>query len=113
MIASDAMLAQTTWQRIKGLLGQSVEEFNKGKGLWILPCEGVHTLGMSFPIDVVYLDKKGRALRLYHNLQPFRVGAISLRAHSVLELPAGVLAQTNTEIGDIIDFQPCTNSAVD
>ncbi len=64
---------------------------------------------MSFPIDVVYLDKFGRVLRLYHELQPFRVAAISLRTHSVLELPAGILAQTDTEVGDVIDFQPCTS----
>jgi uncharacterized protein len=109
IIASDAMLAQTIWQRTKGLLGRSLESFNEGKGLWILPCEGIHTLGMSYPIDVAYLDKSRRVLHLYHKLKPFRIGAISLGTHSVLELPAGTLSRTNTGIGDVLDFQPRMN----
>jgi uncharacterized membrane protein (UPF0127 family) len=111
-IASSVLLAKTTWQRMKGLLGHSAEEFKEGRGLWIAPCDGIHTIGMTFPIDVAYLDKNGRALLLYHGLKPFRIGAIKLDAHSVLELPAGALARTHTQVGDCLEFRACLGNSV-
>ncbi len=57
------------------------------------------------PIDVAYLDSKGKVLRLYHELPPYRIGAVKYKARSVLELPSGTLVQTNTQVGDIIEFQ--------
>lgn len=91
---------------MKGLIGRSLQDFSQGGGLWIVPCDGVHTIGMNFPIDVAYLDAQGRILRIYHHLAPFRLAALSLKAKSVLELPPGVLAQTDTDIGDVLEFNP-------
>jgi uncharacterized membrane protein (UPF0127 family) len=78
--------------------------FTEGRGLWIVPSEGIHTFGMRFPIDAAYLDAKGQVLRVYHGLRPWRLAAVTLRARSVLELPAGTLERTRTEAGDILDF---------
>jgi uncharacterized membrane protein (UPF0127 family) len=89
---------------MKGLLGQKAEAFTSGKGLWITPSQGVHTIGMKFPIDVVYLDKGHRVIHLSHSLPPFRIAAIRLRARSVIELPAGTLAQTQTSVGDVLEI---------
>ncbi len=90
---------------MKGLLGRRSSDFPQGRGLWISPSQGVHTIGMAFPIDVVYLDSAGRVLKLYHSLAPFRIAALILRTRSVLELPPDTLAQTRTEVGDVLEIR--------
>ena len=104
VLASEMELAETSWTRMKGLLGRKSEEFQSGKGLWIVPSQGVHTIGMSFPIDVAYLDGERRVIRVYHSLAPYRIAAIKLKARSVIELPAGTLAETRTEPGDVLEI---------
>ena len=91
---------------MKGLIGRSAEQFAAGKALWIIPSEGIHTFGMRFPIDAAYLDSQGRVIKVYHELAPYRLAAVDFKAGSVLELPPGILTQTHTEIGDILEFQP-------
>jgi uncharacterized membrane protein (UPF0127 family) len=69
------------------------------------PSQGIHTIGMSFAIDALYLDRNNRVVRMYQRLRPGRIAAVSLRARSILELPAGTLSRTQTEVGDVLDFQ--------
>lgn len=64
-----------------------------------MPCEGVHTWFMNFAIDVVFLNKKRQVIKMRKNMGKWRI-AMSLRAHSVLELPAGTLERTGTAKGD-------------
>jgi uncharacterized protein len=104
LVASELEVAETGWSRMKGLIGRSADSFMPGKGLWILPSEGVHTIGMAFPIDVAYLNSEGRIIHSYHRLVPNRIACIKFRAKSVLELPAGILASSQTEIGDLLFF---------
>ena len=104
VLASEVELADSSWTRMKGLLGQTSEDFPAGKGLWITPSQGVHTIGMKFPIDVVYLDKGHRVIHLSHSLPPFRIAAMKFKARSVIELPAGTLAQTQTSVGDVLEI---------
>jgi uncharacterized membrane protein (UPF0127 family) len=89
---------------MKGLIGRAAREFDPGNALWIVPSDGIHTFGMRFPIDAVYLDSRGRILKLYHRLRPFRIAALMPSAKSVLELPAGTLIRTHTEVGDVLEF---------
>jgi uncharacterized membrane protein (UPF0127 family) len=103
-LSSATEMAETVSQRMKGLIGRTAREFAPGNGLWIVPSNWIHTLGMSFPIDAAYLDSKGRIVKLYHGLAPFRIAAMKLKARSVLELPAGTLAKTHTKVGDILEF---------
>jgi len=105
LLASEAELAGSLTSRIRGLIGRSAGEFNCGKGMWIVPSQGIHTIGMAFPIDAAYLDRRGRILRTIHRLAPYRIGSWSFRTRSVLELPAGILARTGTEVGDVLDFE--------
>ncbi len=93
-------VADTSWTRMRGLLGR--QSLERGEGLWIRPSSGVHTLGMSFPIDVIGLDKKMRVIKLWHELVPQRVTALSWRMSSVLELPAGAIAESGVQLGDLI-----------
>jgi len=77
--------AETFRARAKGLLGAC--HLSASEALWLTPCRAVHTVGMRFAIDVVFLDVHGAILRVTHSLPPYRL-AYCLRAASVLELAA-------------------------
>ena len=102
VLADRADIADTSAKRRTGLLKHTGLE--PGEGLWIAPCEGVHTFGMKFPIDVLFLNKKKKILKARPDMVRGRI-AFSLLAHSVLELPAGTLAQTGTVAGDQLEFE--------
>jgi uncharacterized protein len=97
-------VADTFWSRFRGLMGRNVSSFRSGDGLWIIPCSGVHTCFMNFPIDVLYLDGNRRVVHIEERLKPWRVGRMNLRTHSVLELPANTARETGTTIGDQIEI---------
>src|SRR3954453_20446420 len=102
-LADFVRLAGDRRNRRKGLLGR--ECLGSGEGLWIVPCEAVHTFWMRFPIDLIYLDRKHRVVKTRSNVGPWRLSGC-LRAHSVLELAAGSIRGTQTIRGDrlSIDF---------
>jgi uncharacterized membrane protein (UPF0127 family) len=87
--------------RRKGLLGR--DGLGTGTGLWIVPCESVHTFFMRFPIDLVYLDRKNRVRKVRHAVGPWRISAC-FAAHSVIELPAGTVRESGTVKGDIVEL---------
>ncbi len=101
VLAEKTGVANTSAKRRQGLLKHS--SLPKGEALWIAPCEAVHSFWMKFPIDVVYLNKQKKVLKVRHNLVPWRLSACLL-AHSVLELPAGMAAETLTSKGDQLEF---------
>jgi uncharacterized protein len=90
-------VADTSAKRRKGLLGR--DSLPIGHALWIVPCESVHTYGMRFAIDVLYLDRRKRVRKLRKAMPPWRL-SLCWFAHSVLEFPAGVIEQTRTQQGD-------------
>ena len=100
-LASSMEVANSGSKRNKGLLGR--ESLSPGEGLWIIPCEAVHTFWMRFPIDLVYLDGKKQIAKLTHEVPPWRLSAC-FEAHSVLELPAGTIRNTQTQAGDALEF---------
>lgn len=101
LLATCMEVADSASTRNKGLLGR--ERLAPGEGLWIRPCEAVHTFWMRFPIDLVYLDRKKRICKLKTSVPAWRLSAC-LRAHSVIELPSGTIYQTLTQMGDILNF---------
>jgi hypothetical protein len=103
-LADDLRIADTHWSRLRGLVGASAAQFAKGKGLWILPCRGVHTLGMSFPIDVIYLSADRAVVYLERNLPPWRFAPIRWNARTVLEVPTTTIEATGTTLGDCIQI---------
>jgi len=103
-LATSLAFAHTHWTRLRGLLGLASDDFRNGAGLWIVPCHGIHTLGMGFPIDVVYLDREHRVVHVGHQIKPWRFAAIRRQASSVLELPCSVASETNTSVGDRIEI---------
>jgi uncharacterized protein len=104
-LATRVELADNPWTRLRGLIGRNVQRFPQGSGLWIVPCRGVHTWAMSFPIDLVYLTRDHLVLHLEHGLKPWRFAPIRIQAASVLELPENTLAATGTTIGDQLEFR--------
>jgi uncharacterized protein len=102
LLADRAQIADTSKTRKTGLLKH--DRLESGDGLWITPCEGVHTVGMKFPIDVLFLDKKRKVVKIRAGMQRWRMAAC-LRAHSVLELPSGTAQATKTAAGDQLEFE--------
>jgi uncharacterized membrane protein (UPF0127 family) len=103
-LATSLALADTHWTRLRGLVGASPGDFGNGCGLWIVPCRGVHTLAMRFPIDVVYLDRSQTVIYVEKGLQPWRFAPVRLQAASVLELPCRTVTGTGTALGDKIEI---------
>lgn len=102
LLADRAILANTSSTRRTGLLKH--DSLPEGEGLLITPCEGVHTFGMKFPIDVIYLSKKRVVLKIRPEMPRRRI-SFCLRAHSVLELPAGMAGKTSTAVGDQLEIE--------
>jgi uncharacterized membrane protein (UPF0127 family) len=71
-----------------------------GEGLLIRPCKGVHTFLMKFPIDVLFLDRENRVVKVVENLRPQRMTGLFFSSRSVLELPAGSLRASGTSAGN-------------
>jgi uncharacterized membrane protein (UPF0127 family) len=101
-LATSADVADTSEKRRTGLLKRV--KLDPGEGLWISPCESVHTFFMRFAIDLVYLDRKRLVRKVRHAVPPWRLSAC-FTAHSVLELPAGTIAETGTQPGDQVTFE--------
>src|SRR5271170_3374105 len=103
-LATALAVADTHWTRLRGLLGFGPDDFRNGCGLWILPCHGVHTLGMRFPLDVIYLDRTLTVIHIERDLRPWRFAPVRMQAASVLELPVRTADQTKTIVGDKIEI---------
>jgi uncharacterized membrane protein (UPF0127 family) len=101
-LADQCRFANTVIKRMVGLLSRS--HLDPGEGLLIDRCYGIHTIGMRFPIDVLFLDKELRVIRTVPALPPFRTCAVRHAVYA-LELPVGVIAQSATETGDQIQIQ--------
>ena len=102
-LARNAEIAGSGGKRTKGLLGR--KGLAPGEGMWIVPCEAVHTFGMQFPIDLVYLDRGLRIKKVRSSVSPWRLSAC-LSAHSILELPAGTIRLSQSQPGDLLEFSP-------
>ena len=102
VVADRVDIANNAATRNRGLLKHTGLE--NGEGLWIVPCEGVHTIGMKFPIDVVFLNKQKKIVKIRPAMPKWRL-SFCLRAHSVLELPAGYCQSIGTGVGDQLAFE--------
>jgi len=102
LLASDGRAALSLRARLRGLLGHP--PLQDGQGLWLAPCNWIHTLGMGFPIDVLYLGQEGQVLHAASEMRPNRIGPPIWRADSVVELPAGAIEHTGTRAGDWLEI---------
>src|SRR5574341_2431314 len=91
------------FSRMRGLLG--AKTFAAGEGLWISPCNSIHSFGMFIEFDALFLDARNRVVCSYSRFRRNRFSRIVWNARGVLELPAGTIERTGTEVGDEIEFR--------
>lgn len=103
VVASRAILARSFSSRLFGLLLRP--QLGPGEGLVIEPCSSVHTIGMRYTIDVLFVDPQGRVVGISEQLPPNRWYAGARRARQSIELPAGAIAASNTAIGDLLRIE--------
>lgn len=101
-VAERVGVAETRSSRRRGLLG--TDTLSPGEGLLIVPCRQVHTFGMRYPIDAVFLDGGGRVVRVIHRLGPRRLSPMVWRARAVLELTAGTAERLGIDVGDALEI---------
>jgi uncharacterized membrane protein (UPF0127 family) len=77
-----------------------------GEGLLLEPCRAVHMYWMRYPLDVAFLAADGEVVAIYHELQPSQTSDRHKDASMALELRAGTLAASGTQIGDRIELMP-------
>ena len=103
-VATEAAVADDYFRRLIGLLGKTSNWAKLGRGIWIVPSRGVHSIGMLFPIDLVFLSKDKKVVHVEEHFRPFRVSRVSLKATSVLELPVHTIYRSGTRVGDTLDI---------
>lgn len=89
--------------RLVGLL--RTDRLESGEGLWISPCNGIHSFGMRYEFDVLFLDSGMKVIGLYSRFRKNRISGVFWGARGVLELPEGTIETTGTEIGDEIEIR--------
>lgn len=108
-VATQATVADSYFPRLIGLLGKTKRWAQLGKGLWIVPSRGVHTIGMLFPIDLIFLSKQKEVVHIEEYVRPFRISRVLLRATSVLELPPHTIYRSRTQVGDRLEIARMSN----
>lgn len=97
-LALNVIRADTHFTRLKGLLGKL--RLNSDEGIWVSPSCGIHTIGLRFSIDLIYLDANFRVIEMIESFGSFRIGPLRMNCASVLELPTRTLFFSQTQIGD-------------
>jgi uncharacterized membrane protein (UPF0127 family) len=100
VLAGEALMADTPFSRMKGLLGK--RGLGPDEALILKPSNSIHTFFMRFPIDVLFVDKEGRLIKAISAMKPFRLTRLYYRAVLVVELGAGIIRSTATSGGDLI-----------
>ena len=101
-LGENIKVADSSLRRMVGLLGTS--HLEPQSGLLILPTQAVHTIGMKYPLDLVFADRNRRVVGVRKAVKPNRLSPVFWRAECVVELPAGVIDETKTEVGDQLSW---------
>jgi uncharacterized membrane protein (UPF0127 family) len=97
-LSLDVTAADTIFSRLRGLIGRL--KLRSDEGIWVVPSRGVHTLGLLFPLDLIYLDEHHRVIHLVEYFPSFRIAPLKTQAESVLELPTHTIYSSQTQPGD-------------
>ncbi len=100
ILADSLSVADNFIGRFIGLM--FTKELPVGKGLYIIPCNSIHMCFMSYPLDIIFINKSMEIVSIVEGIKPWKVSKIVLKANSVLELPTGTIAKTASTIGDKI-----------
>lgn len=102
ILSGQASAARTFIERLVGLLNR--DSLDPDEALIFYDAPSIHMFFMRFPIDVIFLNKDSKILKIFHNLQPWQT-ASCFRATTTIELPAGKCVEKSTEIGDFLDIK--------
>src|ERR1700677_2053715 len=97
-LSLDVRAADTIFSRLRGLIGRL--KLRSDEGIWVVPSRGVHTLGLLFPLDLIYLDEDYRVIHLVEYFPSFRIAPLKTQAESVLELATHPIYSSQTQPGD-------------
>jgi len=104
VVLGDAVrVADRFFPRMRGLL--RTDGLAEGEGLWIRPCNSIHSFGMRFEFDALFHGPDGKVVGMYQGFRRNRISRVFWNARGVLELPAGTIERTGTEVGDEIRFE--------
>jgi hypothetical protein len=103
-LASRARIADAFLARARGLLYSP--QIQPGEGLLLKPCNSIHMFGMAYAIDAIFIDAAGKIVGLVQNIQPMHISKEFPKPCDCLELPAGTISDTGTQMGDQLDFEP-------
>ena len=110
-LATKVRKADSFLTRLVGLLKRS--KLGPEEALWLMPSKGIHTIGMKFPIDVVFLNRGNAVVGLVQGMAPFRLSSVHFTSYSVLELPTGTIKKSRTEVGDQFEISLAERSEID
>ena len=108
VVAEKVVMASGFWQRLIGLMAGGLQDFD---GLLLKPCNGVHTMFLREPIDVVVLDRSGKVLRCLRSVKPFRIVWPLYGGNVTVELHAGSVDRSHLDVGQIVSFRHMTTKA--
>jgi uncharacterized protein len=91
-------VADTTFTRMKGLIGRMKLRFDDG--IWLVPSSGIHTMGVMFPLDLIYLDENLKVVHAIEYFPTFSISPLRTKSASVLELPTHTIYSSQTQPGD-------------
>ena len=97
VVVACVLVADRIGSRMRGLLGRG--GLPEGTGMLLSPCNSIHTVGMRFPLDVIFLDRERRVVKIIRGLRPNRFAVGGRGAHSAVEMEAGWFDLSRLEIG--------------
>ena len=103
-VGTHVKVADGYFSRLIGLLGTTQRWARPGKGLWIVPSHGVHTIGMLYALDLIFLNRDRVVVDVEEHVRPFRISKVSFKSDSVLELPIHTVFRTETRVGDQLEI---------
>lgn len=101
-LALTVMRTETAWERMRGLLGSPAP--GRGQGLLIAPCNSVHTMGMQYKVDVVFINRLWRVVKVVHLLSPWRFTAAPA-ARFTLEMAGGEAGRLGFAAGGLVRWE--------
>ena len=103
VLAKSCEMADSFYRRFCGLMLR--RSLPHGTSLALKPCNSIHMLFMRFPIDVLFIDKDNVVVGCCKSIKPWRLSSIFRKSVLAVELPAGLIDKTNTDVGDIIAIE--------
>lgn len=100
LLVPQAWRADNPWTRLRGLLGRPPLQADAQQALWITPCSSIHTIGMRYALDVVFLDRDGVVLSWSDEVKPWRARACR-GAYQTIELAPGSLSRLAPSKGEV------------